>query len=133
MKKLIIWKRVDWWGQLLSLVLPWSYYYIFHRTAYSLPEQVIASYFFMGAIQVVSCLANKFALPASWQMPDRTGYEIILAIIAIAVSFAFVAKNMAPGMMVVMLYVSPAMAIWYGAITLRELLKIKRWAKQQYL
>lgn len=127
MKQTLNLKRFDLYGQLLSIVLPVLYYCIFPDYGQIFTwETMIVMYFWVGGTQVLSCLINKFRLNNTWKMPDRKGYEIILVVIALVAVTSCFMKDMILGVLIVLLYVSPVLALWYLAITVRELLYIKK-------
>lgn len=127
MKDTLNLKRFDLYGQLLTIILPVIYYCIFPDYGHVFTwETIVVMYFWVGSAQVLSCLINKFRLANAWKMPDRKGYEIILVVIAVvAVATSFM-KDMLLGVLIVLLYVSPVLALWYLTITVRELLYLKK-------
>jgi len=124
-------KIVDLVVQSLFIVMFLMCFLVFSANNKELGIQIVgSSYCLIGGCQIISCLINKFKLPAVYKVPDRWGYEIILLVLIIitAISFAFPAllNGILFTILWVMLYLTPVMALWYLAITIREILKIRK-------
>lgn len=131
MKGLKRWKIADILVQVLSLVLPWVFFYIFpeYDRLFHL-DNLLYSYIVVGVCQTVSCVANKLQLPAADKAKSRGWYELVLLMMLLMMAIAAVMNSVILGLML-LLYLSPVLAVWYLIITIAELLKLYRITKYQ--
>lgn len=125
------WKIADILVQVLSLVLPWVFFYIFpaHDRLFHL-DNLLYSYIVVGVCQTVSCVANKLKLPAVDKAKSRVWYELVLLMMLLMMAIAAAMNSVILGLML-LLYLSPVLAVWYLIITTTELLKLYRITKYQ--
>ncbi|MCF8449022.1 MAG: hypothetical protein K9G49_04030 [Taibaiella sp.] len=122
MKGIKRWKAADILVQVLSLTLPWVFFYLFpnHKRLFHL-DNLLQSYTVVGASQMVSCIANKLRLPLEYKTKSRGWYELVVLIILLMTAIAAAMNSMILALML-LLYLSPVLAVWYLVISATELL-----------
>lgn len=130
MKEMVIAKRIDFYLQLLALLVPFIW-----AAAAKNPFILFAAYFSVGGVQVLSCILNKIGWDNNLKHNGRRRYEKLLLVIAIVMPVAYwllrITDNAVLGMPAIcllglLLIVSPLMAVWYMAMTWEELVLVRR-------
>jgi len=119
-----LYKRIDLWAQVVAIILPWVIFFIVPKEGRVFHlEHIVASYFIVGICQVASAIINRFRLPDEYKAKGRKRY--VQALVGIIVfTFAGYMLNILIFVFMVLLYASPAMALWYLIITALELKKL---------
>jgi hypothetical protein len=128
MKTTLFLKQTDKAMQWLAFIIPVVVAAIYANDGY-----LYAIYFAVGAVQIISCLANKLYLDDSLRSPSRKAYEkTLLVIVVITLLLAggmFITLAFGAGfyLLLLTLYLgSPFLALWYGFITYVETCYIKK-------
>ena len=129
MKTTLFFKRIDFWLQIVALLVP-----LLDMDMWRIGRfHYIGFYISVGATQVVSCFFNRVFLEKDLRNKTRVGYEITLLLIFIVPYFLSAIKSTKPADICfdVIMVISPFMAVWYGAFSYLETRYIKRLATRK--
>jgi len=129
MKTLLSFKQIDFW---LQVIIPGLQFIV--------TRNFIGMYIITGAIQVISCLLNLFLLKPEYRHKGRYLYNIVLLFIFIIGLLVFLPLLWNAGneditfiFLFSMLIVGFIMAIWYLAISYKEMQFISKLVKRHEL
>ncbi len=126
MKTILNLKQGDLLIQALALFIPLVICFISRST-----EPLVLAYFTVGGTQIISCLAN-IGLPSKLRSDRRKYYERTLGLLTLfilVISLILLQIVWITGLM--LLIVSPFLAIWYALICYDELCTIQRYADRK--
>lgn len=114
-------KRIDLAAQIAAFVIP-----VFGVPFWGIGSFVFA-YFTVGAVQLLSCIINRFSLSNGPRRVSRRYYEMLLLVVCAVTLAAYTVDNeFLFAVAVSMLFLGPVMAVWYGVITWQELEKARK-------
>lgn len=136
MKELLLLKRIDFWAQLLAIVVPIVLSVIMHDEAY-----FFMIYFSLGAVQALSCIINKIGLDKEYRDGSRVAYEVVLLILAVLGLVAMLdafgpggrGGNFALLYMFILLFAGFILGMWYAIISTNEMMYISKLVKRHEL
>ncbi len=116
MKKSLLLKRIDFWLQILVFVGS-----IVAASITKNLESRVLPYLAVGTTLLISCLANVIFRNKGNMSKGRKAYHTTLFVIAVSGGLCSLIPTILVGIMYGMLYAAPCLAVWYLAITAKEL------------
>ena len=121
MKQILDNKRIDFWLQITAIVAPIIGALVMMNLAV-----IFLIYFTLGAVQYLSCIFNRLFLHKKIRNTSRAAYEVILLSLTILGMIMWLIDNEVFLLLpLLLLFVSPLLALWYLHMTASEIDLIK--------
>lgn len=128
MGKMLKLKYTDALVQLMAIAIPWLWFSFTEDSERILHlDHVLISYFATGTVQLGSAILNRIYLPAELRSKSRAWYEFAL-ILAIGITVIGYFTNALIIALIILLWISPLLAIWYFVLSIAEIRKTSRHA-----
>lgn len=130
MKEILIAKRIDFWLQILALLLPFIW-----AIAANQFFIMFFAYISVGSVQVLSCVLNKIGWQPKLKHDGRSKYEQLLLYVLIIMPLVWLVpavtgirwvNHIAMCIGILLPLLSPFMAMWYLSMTWEELVLVRR-------